>query len=355
MFCYENQFNFSSSPKIEVMPLARRRTQRKQHGGAVYTYTKEFHATIFMVNEDSDAHNMFVDLSALDAAELAPLSASICTHLQHYAERLKTAAEYHLPDPFPNGDPIAGLARDIQGDTEAVKDIVQYVDNITYRHVGGDRFEVTFDIHLPDSNDGEPNLGYSNDDKVAQRDNIFDILINSVENFNDDVIEYGNEMGWQVMANEYEIDFGQFDGPFLPHHGHGPVFTNVDQLLNGAEDAGIIPLPVGEVNAVSMDEFHPGEQVIILREAGHDHIFKRDGLLAYFTHMLEHGSQILKNPKTNNELIRKNDPLPDPPIFKHGITIRTGRIAAAGGRRQRVRKTLKRRKQNRAAKTRRGW
>jgi hypothetical protein len=153
-----------------------------------------------MDNDDSDAHNTYVDLETLDAAELAPLSASILTYFHNYAEFLKN----------PDGNPFAKGILETYVDAETWTDIVNYVDNITYRHVGGDRFEVSFDLNLPDSNNGEPNLKFSNDDKEAQRDNIFGILINSVEHYNDESIEYGDEIMWTVAASEDAIDYTRF-------------------------------------------------------------------------------------------------------------------------------------------------
>jgi hypothetical protein len=326
-----------------------RRRHRKQRGGAQYTFTKEFHATIFMDNDDSDAHNTYVDLATLDAAEVAPLSASILTYFQNYAEFLKN----------PDGNPFAKGILETYVDAHAMNDIVNYVDNITYRHLGGDRFEVSFDLNLPDSNNGEPNLGFSNGDKEDQRDNIFDVLINKVEHFYDESIEYGDEIIWTVAASEDEIDYTRFDGPYEMLHD-GAFLTEANELLIGAGNAGIIPKPpADQVNTISLAPFEYDEDVIIIREAGFDHKYKRDGLLAYFTNRIATGLP-LTNPATNTHIINPDDPLPDPPVFDNGIVFLTGRIAPppegpqlGGKRRSRKHKRATRRRHRSSHRSRR--
>ena len=106
------------------------------------------------------------------------------------------------------------------------------------------------------------------------------------------------------------------------------AFNNIQQLLIGAVNRGDIPRPPDdEFNALSFAPFEYGEEVIIIREVGHDHIYKKDGLLAFFAHRLANNQPII-NPTTNTVLIRPGDPVPNPPIF-NGITIQTGRIAPA--------------------------
>lgn len=344
------------------MRLTRRRShlsrsRSKQRGGGVYTYSHEFPVALFMKNEGSDAYNTYVDLSALPNAELEPLAKSILHHLQEYAQVVKNANAYPFPFAQPGVDPaIAGFARNMHNDADTVKQIIDYVDNITYRHIAGNRFEVEYTITIPDSPEGEPNLGFSNDDKEAQRDNIFESLINP-EFADFSTIEYGGEYGWNVLGSLDELDYYRFNGPFVPPAHNDNTFTNANQLLIGAEDLGIIPKPADDKrNALSFDEFHEGEAVVIISEGGHDHMYKRDGILAYFTYNLEQGSEIIKNPNTNNEIIRKHEPLPVPPVFKNGITFKTGVIGPAaapphaGGRRRvthRRRARQQRRRQSR--------
>jgi hypothetical protein len=224
------------------MPVTRRR-RRPQRGGA--HHTKEFYATIFIDNEDSPAHNTYVDLvtlDALDAAKLAPLSAKILTYFHNYATVLKN------PD-------TKLFARDILEtyiDAEIWNDIKNYVDNIRYNHLGGDRFNVSFDLH---------------DDKEAKRDSIVDVLIKKVEQFYDESIVYGDEDEiWTLLASENEIDYNRrFDGPY-----HGVLFlavTNkhhviVDSLLKSGANPnkqnihGATPLMVaveiGDIESIHM-------------------------------------------------------------------------------------------------------
>lgn len=353
------------------MPSTRRR-HRKQHGGAMYTFTKEFYVTLRQYNEELETFNTYVDLSELDDATLAPLAASIVEQLEKYADILKRAPEFPSPIPYPHGDPIAGLIRsfkirapDVDDDDvrETIDDIVKYVSNITYRHIDGNKFEVTFDITLPDSNNGEPNLGFSNDDKEVQRDNIFDLLINYVEHMDFSDITYqiadpdivGIDNYWAVVASENEIDYGRFAGPYFEEDeedGNDDGFEAND-LLIGAQDAGIIlKPPIEQANAISLAPFEYNENVIIIREAGFDHIYKRDGLLAFFANRIAMGLPII-NPTTNTHIINPGNPLPDPAIFANGIVFKTGRIAAApeepqlGGRRRTRKQKSKRRHRSR--------
>ncbi len=118
--------------------------------------------------------------------------------------------------------------------------------------------------------------------------------------------------------------------------GGPPVFTNAEQLLIGAEHIQL-QKPEG-MNSILHEKFNMGDEVILIYEGGEHatpHIFKRDSLLAYFNHVLQpggpHGTQQIKNPNTNNVIIRKNDALPVPNehgqrIFNNGIIIKTGVI-----------------------------
>ena len=118
--------------------------------------------------------------------------------------------------------------------------------------------------------------------------------------------------------------------------GPPPVFTNAEQLLIGAEHIHL-EKPEG-MNSISHEEFNKGDEVVLIYEGGehaNPHIFKRESLLAYFNHVLgpggPHGTQQIKNPNTNNVIIRKNDALPVPNehgqrIFNNGIIIKTGVI-----------------------------
>lgn len=333
------------------IPRTRRRgrDRKKQHGGAVYTYTKEFVVTLWMMDEDSNIFNTHLYLPDLDEHEIAQVSAKIIRHFQNYAELLKNAANYddHYDYPNEDPDPITVLSRTLDVDEETLRDIVNYVDNIRYRHIGGDRFEVTFDINLPDSNTGEPNLGFSNDDKDAQRDNIFGILIEKVENFySEQEIEFAGAWGWDVIASQHEIDYSRF-GRRLKKQ---VPLTEANQLLIGAEDIGIIPKPApDQVNALSLAEFENGEDVIIIREAGHDHMYKRDGLLAYFNHRIENNLPLV-NPATNNHIINPYDLLSNPPVFDNDIVFKVGKIApppAVGGRSRRRRRQRSRQSRRR--------
>jgi hypothetical protein len=116
---------------------------------------------------------------------------------------------------------------------------------------------------------------------------------------------------------------------------HPLRFTNAEQLLIGAVNRGVIPRPPDEdVNRISLAPFDYGEDVIIIRETHggvtHDHMFKRTGLLDFFTHRLNAGSPII-NPVTNSVIIRLGlgDILPDPLVFEPRIEIQIGRIEPA--------------------------
>jgi hypothetical protein len=126
------------------MPYTRRR-QGSQYGGGKYHYIKRFHASLLF------DHKYKAPSSAEDVGK-------IITYLQEAIDVLKTESA------------------SITNKMHPLFDLARFIENIVYKHIKDDLFQVEFDIHLPD--EGKLNMGLSSDDIDAIQFNIGDALLN---------------------------------------------------------------------------------------------------------------------------------------------------------------------------------
>ncbi len=127
----------------------------------------------------------------------------------------------------------------------------------------------------------------------------------------------------------------------------GPIFNNIQQLLDISENIGTIT-PPEDINMITQEEFVRGEEVIILVENGHNFIFKRPGIIEFFNERIRNNRPLV-NPFTNTPIIHPNRPLStkNPAVHIQIAKISEPEIILTGGRRRKNHTKKQRRRRNR--------
>jgi hypothetical protein len=118
---------------------------------------------------------------------------------------------------------------------------------------------------------------------------------------------------------------------FPPYYPPEHPFRDINELLSIAENVGSIPAPaIGEINLLTLEEFVPGDDVIILVEKDvsgveHNFMFKKVPLIDWFNGLIR-DNRPLANPLTRTPIIQ-----PGKQLYTRNpaVTIKIGKIEEA--------------------------